>query len=295
MLGWLLGRGLSDRICGPDDLVLQAAVRGLSLGACVAFGLGLLDALWNLGWRNILQVLGRLVVAIVLGGLGGAAGGSLAQFLVVWIPQHETYFFVAGWTVVGLALGGAISALEFIRGRFDPSARGTAGKFAKCMVGGALGGLVGGTVYLFVRDAWIRYFADKAAELLWTPSAVGFVALGLFIGLLVALVQVVLKEASIRVERGFRPGREMLVAKERMSIGRAESSDIAMFGDPAVELTHAVLMHHGAEYSVEDAGSKTGTFVNDRRISERTVLHSGDLIRVGQNVMRFSERNSKRK
>ena len=117
MLGWLLGRGLSDRFCAPDDLVLQAAVRGLALGVTVAFGLGLLDALWNLGWRNILQVLGRLAVAIVLGGLGGLAGGGLAMLLVVWTQQHETYFFVAGWTLVGLMLGASISALEFVRGR----------------------------------------------------------------------------------------------------------------------------------------------------------------------------------
>jgi hypothetical protein len=294
MLGWLLGRWLTDRYVGPNDLVSQTGVRALSLGVTVALGLGLLDALWNLGWRNILQVLGRLAVAIVLGGLGGLAGGALAQLLVIWMPQQEIAYGVAGWTLVGLALGASISALEFIRGRFDPSNKHASGKFFKCMVGGALGGLVGGTVALFVRVGWMRLFGDKEADLLWTPSALGFVALGLFIGLMVSLVQVVLKDAWIRVERGFRPGREMLLSKNKMMIGRAESSDIAMFGDPAVELTHAVLFHHGAEYAVEDAGSKAGTFVNDRRISVRTPLHSGDLIRVGQNVMRFSESGPKR-
>jgi hypothetical protein len=295
MFGWLLGRWLSDRYFGPDDLVPTAAVRGLSLGVTVAFGLGLLDALWNLGWRNILQVLGRLAVAIVVGGLGGLAGGSLAQFLIIWTQQNETVFRVTGWTVVGVALGAAISGLEFIGGRFDPSNRHATGKFVKCMIGGTLGGLIGGTVDYFVRDAWLKFFVDKQADLLWTPSALGFVALGLFIGLLVALVQVVLKDAWIRVERGFRPGREMLLSRNKYVIGRAESSDIAMFGDPAVEPTHAVLFHHGSEYAVEDVGSATGTFVNDKRISERTVLHSGDLIRVGQNVMRFSESGPRRR
>ncbi|HEX3315577.1 MAG TPA: FHA domain-containing protein [Gemmataceae bacterium] len=295
MLGWLLGRWLTDRFIGPNDLVSQTGVRALSLGVTVAFGLGLLDALWNLGWRNILQVLGRLAVAIVLGGLGGLAGGALAQYLVLWTPQHEIAYGVAGWSLVGLAIGASISAFEFLSGRFDPSIRHATGKFLKCMVGGALGGLIGGTVALFVRDAWLRLFADKQADLLWTPSALGFVALGLFIGLLVALVQVVLKDAWIRVERGFRPGREMILSKNKIVIGRAESSDIAMFGDPAVEMTHAVLFHHGSEYAVQDAGSKAGTFVNDMRISERTVLHSGDLIRVGQNVMRFSESGPRRR
>jgi Inner membrane component of T3SS, cytoplasmic domain len=298
MLGWLLGRWLSDRWVDPTyDVralqVMQAAVRGLSLGTCVAFGLGLLDALWNLGWRNILQVLGRLAVAIVLGGLGGMAGGGLAMFLLLWSGQFA--FVVVGWTIAGLALGASISALEFIRGRFDPASTHATGKFIKCAIGGMLGGLVGSGIYVGVQTAWLQVTTEENLALFWSPTALGYVALGLFIGLLVALVQVVLKDAWIRVERGFRPGREMLLSKNKYVIGRAESSDIAMFGDPAVELTHAVLIHHGAEYAVEDAGSSTGTFVNDTRISQRTVLHSGDLIRVGQNVMRFSESGPKRR
>jgi hypothetical protein len=293
MLGWLVGRWITDRYFNANEQpIAVAAMRALFLGACVAFGLGLLDALWNVGWRNILQVLGRLGVAILIGGLGGLAGGSLAMALVVW-TNHETSFFVAGWALVGTALGASVSALEFVVGRLEKKSRFATAKFLKCMLGGAIGGLIGGVVALLVRQLWLRLFADKSPDLLWSPYALGFVALGLFIGLLVGLAQVILKEAWIKVERGFRPGREVLLAKDRTVIGRAEGSDIPMFGDAAVDKTHAYLLVQGTQYTIEDAGSSTGTFVNDRRIAERTVLHSGDLIRVGQNVMRFSERQKR--
>ena len=59
----------------------------------------------------------------------------------------------------------------------------------------------------------------------------GFVALGMCIGLLIGLAQVILKEAWVRVEAGFRAGREMILSKPEVTIGRAESCDIGLFGD----------------------------------------------------------------
>src|SRR5437764_1009636 len=79
-----------------------------------------------------------------------------------------------------------------------------------------------------------RLFRKPADELL-SSSATGFIALGLCIGLFVGLTQVVLKEAWIRVESGFRPGREMILCQPETTIGRAESCDIGLFGDPEIE------------------------------------------------------------
>ena len=38
---------------------------------------------------------------------------------------------------------------------------------------------------------------------------------------------------------GFRPGRQILLTRPETTIGRAESCDIGLFGDPAVERLHA--------------------------------------------------------
>jgi pSer/pThr/pTyr-binding forkhead associated (FHA) protein len=42
-----------------------------------------------------------------------------------------------------------------------------------------------------------------------------------------------------------------------------------------------------------DEGTPGGTYVNDRRIDGPTPLRSGDLIRVGRNVIKFGERQKR--
>jgi pSer/pThr/pTyr-binding forkhead associated (FHA) protein len=119
------------------------------------------------------------------------------------------------------------------------------------------------------------------------------VALGACIGLLVGLAQVLLKEAWIRVEAGFRPGRELILGKEKTSIGRAEGSDIPLFGDNAVEKLHAHIVRSAGRFFLEEAGPTQGTYVNGHRIAGRCLLASGDLIRIGKSVLRFSERRKR--
>ena len=118
----------------------------------------------------------------------------------------------------------------------------------------------------------------------------GFIALGLCIGLMIAIAQVVLKEAWLKVEAGFRSGRELLLDKPVLTIGRAEGCDLGLFGDPAIDKRHARIYQQDGRYLIADAGSATGTFVNDQRVQEPTLLRSGDLIRMGNAYLRFSER-----
>ena len=71
---------------------------------------------------------------------------------------------------------------------------------------------------------------------------------------------------------GFRPGRELILTKPKTVIGRAEGSDIPLFGDQGVEKTHAQIVLEGLRYLVEDAGSPGGTYVNEKRVSGRMAL-----------------------
>jgi pSer/pThr/pTyr-binding forkhead associated (FHA) protein len=121
----------------------------------------------------------------------------------------------------------------------------------------------------------------------------GFVALGLCIGLLIGVAQVVLKEAWLYVESGFRKGREVPLNKTPLTIGRAESCDLGLFGDADVDPLHARILRQGNAYFIEDADSAGGTFVNDVRVVEPTPLRSGDVIRMGNARIRFRERVKK--
>jgi DNA-binding winged helix-turn-helix (wHTH) protein len=58
--------------------------------------------------------------------------------------------------------------------------------------------------------------------------------------------------------------------------------DLELFFDaPGVSRRHAVIRVTGDEATVEDLGSKNGTFVGDRRLEGSTPLADGDVIRLG--------------
>ena len=223
--------------------------------------------------------------------LAGLLGGLLGEAL--YGRWHWGVLLVLGWTLVGLLVGlsvGVFDLLARLAQGGDPY--GAVRKVGNGLLGGALGGVVGGTLSLLLRGAWAGLFEGKPSDLLWSPSATGFVALGACIGLMVGLAQVILKEAWLKVERGFRAGRELILSKPVVTIGRAEACDVGLFGDPGVDKLHARILRRGNGYLVEDADSSGGTYLNGERVDGPARLRSGDAIRVGRCVLRFGERRA---
>jgi DNA-binding winged helix-turn-helix (wHTH) protein len=74
--------------------------------------------------------------------------------------------------------------------------------------------------------------------------------------------------------------------------------DLELFIDaPGVSRRHAVINVSGAEATIEDLGSKNGTFIEDRPVMAATPLGDGDVIRLGSVDVTFnvaSARNSTR-
>jgi hypothetical protein len=204
---------------------------------------------------------------------------------------RSSAWLVFGWTLTGLLIGASLGVFEvlsrLLRGE---DLRGARRKLLHGTLGGSVGGLLGGVLFLALQGFWGVLFRGQALDEFWSPGATGFVALGLCIGLLIGLAQVILKEAWVRVESGFRAGRELILSRPSVTIGRAESSDIGLFGDPGVERTHALILLRGGRYLLEDAGTPGGTFLNGERIGGPTPLRSGDRIRVGRCTLRFGER-----
>jgi hypothetical protein len=288
-VGWFFGKLMS-----PDAEVhpiLAMAVRGMWLGLLVALALGLVDALWSLSLRRLPEILMRAGVGLVVGAVGGLFGGLIGQWLY---GEWGGVFYVFGWTLTGCLIGAAVGVFEVMASLVqNKDVLGAQKKILKTLIGGTAGGVLGGTLSLLLSTAWTGIFRDKDPLALWSPTATGFVALGMCIGLLIGLAQVILKEAWIKVEAGFRAGREMILSKEKTTVGRAEACDLGLFGDPAVEKLHAQIVLAGSRYYLEDARTPSGTFVNDQPVSGRTPLKSGDLIRVGRNLLRFHERQKR--
>lgn len=70
------------------------------------------------------------------------------------------------------------------------------------------------------------------------------------------------------------------------TIGRGPDNDIVL-DDPATSRRHAHIEFRDGMYVLTDLGSANGTLVNGRRVTVKG-LADGELIQVGQNVMRVS-------
>lgn len=283
-LGWMLGRPIH-----LSNGILTQGLKGMFLGLSVALALALVDALWIFSRRRFFSIGVRVVTAVVVGTMGGLLGGMVSQALYGW--KEFPVFLVLGWTITGCLIGVSLGVFDLLstllRGQ-DPGA--ALRKILKGVLGGTLGGIVGGILSLLLLSGWTRLLGGnpQIESRLWSPSAWGFVALGVCIGLLIGLAQVILKEAWLKVEAGFRTGREIILAKPEITVGRAESCDIGLFGDPQIQKLHARIRQEKNYYVLIDEG--TGTYVNDDLIHGSRVLRSGDAIRMGKCVLRFSER-----
>lgn len=272
-----------------SDLTKTAVMSAL-VGLFVASTIGLLDALLNaVGFQRVV----RSVVCLIVGMFGGLVGGAIGQML--YGAANNPVFRVLGWAIVGIAIGASIGVFDILRA---VTANQPLGQARRKMINGMIGGTVGGVLGAVFFEMVGRGFAALAGVVkdiqpgtMHSPRAIGLVILGICIGLLIGTAQVFLKEAWVKVEAGFKAGREMMLSKPETTAGRAEGNDIGLFGDNGVEKQHCKIVLQGGRYVLVEVGTPSGgTFVNGERISGPTPLRSGDLIGLGKSALRFGER-----
>src|SRR5579875_3605688 len=198
------------------------------------------------------------VAILNAGGWGVGRNGAIAYLI---------FARLVGWALMGALLGAGVGIATF-----------SAPNILKGAAGGVAGGFLGGVTF----DAISALSGGGLLSRLF-----GLSAIGLFIG----LVQELTKAAWLTVEAGRLRGREFRLEKPIAIIGRAEESDIGLFGDPAIAPRHAQLQRSGAEFVLKDLTRNPGTFVNGQRI-EVAPLHHGDLIGIGSYQVRFNLRNA---
>ncbi|MEZ4517117.1 MAG: FHA domain-containing protein [Chloroflexota bacterium] len=84
---------------------------------------------------------------------------------------------------------------------------------------------------------------------------------------------------------------EVNLGDMEVKLGRSPSQvDVAFRDDITVSRYHAVLRLEGSHYRIYDAGSTSGTFVNERPVPEYGMeLFDGDLINLGAVVLRYRQ------
>ena len=87
---------------------------------------------------------------------------------------------------------------------------------------------------------------------------------------------------------GGRAGESFPVDGERMTIGRRPDSSVFL-DDITVSRDHALLVHRGSDWYIDDCGSLNGTYVNRERIDSRR-LSDGDELQVGKYKLTFRAR-----
>ena len=86
---------------------------------------------------------------------------------------------------------------------------------------------------------------------------------------------------KILIQTGPGAGQMIQTGRSRVAIGRSGESDISLLGDLLASRRHCEILRRGWNWTIVDMGSTNGTYVNGEPITRPTLLHHGDVIRVG--------------
>src|ERR1035437_6862651 len=75
---------------------------------------------------------------------------------------------------------------------------------------------------------------------------------------------------------------------ERLSIGRSSAADLCFPEDAGLSRQHFAFEVQGDEWTVQDLGSKNGTFVNNIPLKARLILKPGDRVTAGHVVIVYA-------
>ena len=257
-------------------------------GMLVGLGLGFVNGLSsgsrsqlkrNMAWGIFYGILGG-VLGIYFGQLiygplhrdpGSVAPGSLLGPLVF---LSNVFARAIGWGLIGLFLG---ASQGFPIGSKKMSRHGA--------IGGFIGGMIGGS--LFEMVPFILPLGKGSGVM---ARGISMSVTGAFIGFFIGLVDILMKQAWVRVVHGRNEGREHIISKDRTTIGRDELADIGLFGDPSIASVHAVIDSvGGGRHILRDAGSGGVTKVDGRRVTDYT-LRDGEIIEIGSMKLEFHEK-----
>jgi len=272
-LGGFAAWGVSEPFAGLNGTILGIAavwwhdvILGALIGALIS---AFLASIETLSVGQLRQAMRRFVVGGAIGAAGGALGLTVGEFAFDILGGRNGR--ILGWSLLGIAVGLGVG-----------SASGSAARRRNGAMGGLLGGALGGFFYWSLTSIFPQAFG----------RAIAIIILGALIGFFIGLVGELLKRGWLMVvrsqSRNAREGREYPLLKGVTIIGRAEESDIGLFGDQTVLGNHAIIRREGKNFIISPTGGQI--FVNRQPVAGRYPLKSGDRLKVGGTLFLFRER-----
>jgi pSer/pThr/pTyr-binding forkhead associated (FHA) protein len=266
LLGGIAGWAAAEPLAAVDNVYLRALLLGAIIGIFVGAFIGAIEGL-SAGHKN--QTWQGVKLGALAGLLGGGVGlliGELAFGLFGGLGGR-----IIGWGVFGLAAGLGAGWV----GR-------SVARLRNGGIGGCLGGAIGGALYQ-IMTALLPQTAGRGLAL---------ALLGAVIGLCIGLVSEILKRGWLMVvrsqSRNAREGKEYPLIKARTTIGRAEESDVGLFGDQSVANRHAVVERQKGKFFL--ARGEGRVLVNRQPVNQPVQLKNGDRVEVGGTLLLFRER-----
>jgi len=266
----------------------------------VALGLILAEGVTSRNWRRMItRALVGSVLAAIFAFLAFIPAGLVLQIsdaVFRSVAQQSQRFVVTvhevppvalvvmaacrsmAWAFIGAGLGLGMNL-----------ARSTRAQLRNSLLGGTLGGALGGLFF----DPIDRFIVSSPFVGGGPSRLVGLLAVGLAIGLFVALVERLAREAWLKVLTGPLAGKSFVLYRTPTRLGSSPDADIYLYKDAEISADHALIHRAGSIYEVEDAGSRTGTKLAGQTVRRRRLV-SGDQITLGGTVLVFEERAERR-
>src|SRR3954451_11446984 len=92
--------------------------------------------------------------------------------------------------------------------------------------------------------------------------------------------------AILELIKGYTPGTRFELDGDRAVIGRSADCEVPL-DVPAVSRRHAAILRDRGRYFIEDLQSRNGTFLNNQRLTDRTLLGEGDQLIICAQEFRF--------
>lgn len=262
------------------ELVLYFQARFASylpfLGVLGAVTGALLGAVFGSAEGISSRVKTRIPAGMLLGALVGCVGGAvglLAGQAALWLVGEAALRSYRSFRTVVLPASRAVgwAVLGLFVGVGEGARAGSLKKAAVGMLGGVVGGLAGGLVLEYAGLLFPR---------LAFPRLIGFLILGLAIGVFYGLVERGLSHGVLRLLAGPLKGKEFLLNQRRLGIGASRRNEIALPAYEGLADRQALIRIRRGEVTLENLEPRVAVLVNERQVQEARLKY-GDVLAIG--------------